>query len=83
MARSARKSTRNGKAGKARKLGKTVVALAAAALLEKAVQKVMNDPKFRRKAVALVKAAGKRSKAAGRKLSRAVKAGKKRRSAGS
>lgn len=78
MARSIRKSTKNGKAGKAKQLAKTVIALAATALLEKAVQKAMNDPAFRRKAIALAKAAGARSKAAGKKLRRAAK---KRRSA--
>jgi hypothetical protein len=72
MARSIRKSSANRKGGKIRNLGKTAVALAATALLEAAVQKVMKDPKFRRKLVALVETAGKRSKAAGKKLSRAV-----------
>jgi hypothetical protein len=67
-----RKSSANRKGGKVRGLGKTAIALAATALLEAAVQKVMKDPKFRRKLVALVESAGKRSKSAGRKLSRAV-----------
>jgi hypothetical protein len=72
MARSIRKSSANRKGGKAGRLGKTVVALAATALLEAAVQKVMKDPKFRRKLVALVESAGKRSKSAGKKLRKAA-----------
>jgi hypothetical protein len=79
MARSIRKSSANRKGGKVRSLGKTAVALAATALLEAAVQKVMKDPKFRRKVVALVEQAGKQSKAAGKKLSQAVSRRKKRR----
>ena len=78
MARSIRKSTANRKGGKVRSLGKTAVALAATALLEAAVQKVMKDPKFRRKLVALVETAGQRSKSAGKKLSRAVARRRKR-----
>jgi hypothetical protein len=80
MARSIRKSSANRKGGKVRSLGKTAMAVAATALLEAAVQKVMKDPKFRRKLVALVEAAGKRSKSAGKKLSRAVSRRAKRRS---
>jgi hypothetical protein len=79
MARSIRKSSANRRGGKVKSLGKTAVALAATALLEAAVQKVMKDPKFRRKLLTLVEQAGKRSKAAGRKLSRAVSGRKKRR----
>jgi hypothetical protein len=79
MARSIRKSSANRKGGKVRSLGKTAMAVAATALLEAAVQKVMTDPKFRRKLVALVEAAGKRSKSAGKKLSRAVSRRAKRR----
>lgn len=80
MARSTRKSSANRKGGKVRRLGKAAVALAATALLEAAVQKVMKDPKFRRKVAALVEEAGRRSKAAGKKLSRAVSSRGKRRS---
>jgi hypothetical protein len=80
MARSIRKSSANRKGGKVRSLGKTAMAVAATALLEAAVQKVMKDPKFRRKLVALVEAAGKSSKSAGKKLSRAVSRRAKRRS---
>jgi hypothetical protein len=79
MARSTRKSSANRKSGKVKSLGKTAVALAATALLEAAVQKVMKDPKFRRKLVALVESAGKRSKSAGKKLSKAVSRRAKRR----
>jgi hypothetical protein len=79
MARSIRKSSANRKGGKLRSLGKTAMAVAATALLEAAVQKVMKDPKFRRKLVALVEAAGKRSKSAGKKLSQAVSRRAKRR----
>ena len=79
MARNLRKSTTNKKAGQARTLGKTAVALALTALLEAAVKKVMNDPKFRRKAWALVEEAGTRTKAAGKKVSRAVRSKKRKR----
>jgi hypothetical protein len=72
MARSIRKSSANRKGGKVRKLGKTAIALAATALLEAAVQKVMKDPKFRRKLVGLVQTAAEQSKSAGKKLGRAV-----------
>jgi hypothetical protein len=80
MARSIRKSSANRKGGKVRSLGKTAMAVAATALLEAAVQKVMKDPKFRRKLMALVEEAGRRSKSAGKKLSRAVSRRAKRRS---
>lgn len=80
MARSIRKSSANRKGGKARSLGKTAVALAATALLEAAVQKLLKDPKFRRKIVTLVETAGKSSVSAGKKLSRAVSQRGKRRS---
>ena len=80
MARNIRKSSVNRKGGKVRSLGKTAVALAATALLEAAVQKVLNDPKFRRKVTALVESAGRRTKTAGKKLSRAVSSRGKRRS---
>ena len=66
--------------GKVRKLGKTAAAVAATALLEATVQKVLNDPKFPRKAAALVKAAEKRTRAAGKSLGRAMTARRKRRS---
>jgi hypothetical protein len=79
MARSIRKSSANRKGGKTKSLGKTVVALAATALLEAAVQKVMKDPKFRRKLAALVESAGNRSKSAGKKLSAAASRRLKRR----
>jgi hypothetical protein len=80
MARSIRKSSANRKGGKVRSLGKTAVALAATALLEAAVQKIMKDPKFRRKVVALVESAAERSKSAGKKLSKAVSRRGRRRS---
>ena len=80
MARGIRKSSANRKGGKVRSLGKTAVALAATALLEAAVQKVMKDPKFRRKLVALATEAAERSKSAGKKLKRAVSGRGKRRS---
>ena len=79
MARSIRKSSANRKGGKVKNLGKTALALAATALLEAAVQKVMKDPKFRRKVVALVEQAANRSKSAGKKLGRAVSRRTKRR----
>lgn len=65
-------------AGTARKLGKTAVALAASALLEKAVQKAADDPRVRRKAKALGKAAKRQLRAAGKKVSRAAKRAGKR-----
>jgi hypothetical protein len=72
MARSIRKSSAKRKGGKVKSLGKTAVALAATALLEAAVQKVLKDPKFRRKAADLVQSAAKSSKSVGKKLTRAV-----------
>jgi hypothetical protein len=66
MAGRTRKSTKARKPGKAKNLAKTVVALAATALLEEAVHRVARDPAFRRKVVALVQSAQKRaSKATG------------------
>jgi hypothetical protein len=72
MAKSTRKSTTKPKRAKARtegtkKLAKSVIALAATALLQKAVQKITTDPKVRRKA-----------KAAGKKIGRAAKSAVKR-----
>lgn len=79
MARSIRKSSAKRKGGKVKRLGKTAVALAATALLEAAVQKVMKDPKFRRKVLSLVEAAGRESISAGKKLRKAVSRRGKRR----
>jgi ketopantoate reductase len=72
MARRIRKSTAIRKSGKVKSLGKAALTVAVTALLEAAVQKVLKDPKFRRKAVALVEEAGRRSKSAGKQLSRAI-----------
>jgi hypothetical protein len=74
-----RKSSANRKGGKVKSLGKTAVALAATALLEAAVQKVMKDPKFRRKLVAMVESAAKRTRSAGKEIGRAVSRRGKRR----
>ncbi|MBA3444322.1 MAG: hypothetical protein H0T58_05655 [Gemmatimonadales bacterium] len=54
-------------------LVKTAVALAATALVEKAIQKAAEDPRVRRKAKAVGKALKKRAKSVGKKVSRAVK----------
>jgi ElaB/YqjD/DUF883 family membrane-anchored ribosome-binding protein len=70
--------TKASKAGNASKLAKSVIALAATALLKKAIQKAAEDPKVRRKVEALVKEAEKRVRAAGRKAGRAAKSVAKR-----
>jgi hypothetical protein len=59
--------------GKTKKLGKTVIALAATALVEKAIQKAAEDPRVRRKAKALGKAVQKRVGVAGKKIIRVAK----------
>jgi hypothetical protein len=56
-----------------RKLGKAVIALAATALLEKAIQKATEDPRVRRKAEALGKAVQKRARLAGKTLARVAR----------
>jgi hypothetical protein len=53
-------------------LVKTAAALAATALVEKAIQKAAEDPRVRRKAKAVGKAVKKRVTAAGKKLTRAI-----------
>ncbi|MEA2725040.1 MAG: hypothetical protein QOH59_2811 [Gemmatimonadales bacterium] len=60
-------------ARKQRNLAKTVAAMAATALVEKAIQKAAKDPRVRRKAKAVGKALKKRAKAAGKKISKAIK----------
>jgi hypothetical protein len=60
-------------ARKRRNLGKTAAAVAATALLEKAIQKAAKDPRVRRKAKAVAKALKKRAKVAGKKIAKAVK----------
>jgi len=72
----ARRTSRSKKPSKPRstsKLAKSVIALAAAALVEKAIQKAAQDPKVRRKVEALVKAAEKRVRVAGKSVSRLAK----------
>lgn len=59
-------------ARKQRNLVKTAAALAAAALVEKAIQKAVNDPRVRRKAKAVATALKKRAKAAGKKITKAI-----------
>lgn len=54
-------------------LAKTAAALAASALLEKAIKKAAEDPRVRRKAKAVGKALKKRAKAAGKKIRSAIK----------
>lgn len=78
MAGRSRSSAGPAKTGKSRKLGKTVVALAATALFEKAIQKAMEDPRVRRKAMALGKALLERAGFAGKKLTRVVQSAGKR-----
>jgi ElaB/YqjD/DUF883 family membrane-anchored ribosome-binding protein len=78
MARRTRRSGKTSKPGRASKLAKSVLALAATALVEKAIQKAAQDPKIRRKVEALIKAAEKRVRGAGKKVSRAAKSAAKR-----
>lgn len=54
-------------------LAKTAAALAATALVEKAIQKASEDPRVRRKAQAIGKALKKRARSAGRKIAKAIK----------
>lgn len=56
-----------------RNLAKTAAALAATALLEKAIQKAAQDPRIRRMAKALAEALVKRAQAAGKKITKIVK----------
>lgn len=60
-------------ARKQKNLAKTAAALAATALLEKAIQKAAEDPRIRRKAKAVAEALVKRAQAAGKKISKAVR----------
>jgi len=60
-------------ARKQRNLAKTAAAMAATALVEKAIRKAAEDPRVRRKAKAVGKALKKRAKAAGKKISKAIK----------
>ena len=73
MARRKSRSGKTSKRGSASKLAKGVIALAATALVEKAIQKAAQDPKVRRKVEALVKAAEKRVRVAGKSASRLAK----------
>ena len=70
--------TKTSKPGNASKLAKSVIALAATALLEKAIQKAAQDPKIRRKVEALIREAAKRVGVAGKKVTRAAKSAGKR-----
>jgi hypothetical protein len=60
-------------ARKKNSLAKTAVALAATALLEKAIKKASEDPRVRRKAKAVGKALKKRVNRAGKKIAKAIK----------
>jgi len=68
-------------ARKNRKLAKTALALAATTVAEAVVQKMADDPEFRRKVKAKAKAvagtARKALKRTGKKLARAIKKGRK------
>jgi hypothetical protein len=78
MAGRSRSTASPAPAGRSRRLGKTVIALAATALLEKAIQKAVEDPRVRRKAKALGKALQKGAGIAGRKLTRVARSAGKR-----
>jgi hypothetical protein len=54
-------------------LAKTAAALAATALLEKAIQKAAEDPRIRRQAKAVAEALLKRAQSAAKKISKAVR----------
>ena len=56
-----------------RNLAKTAAAIAATALLEKAIKKAVEDPRVRRTAKAVGRAVKKRAKAAGKKIAKAIK----------
>jgi hypothetical protein len=60
-------------ARKRKGLAQTAAALAATALVEKAIEKAAKDPRVRRKAKAVGKALKKRAKAAGKKISKAIR----------
>jgi hypothetical protein len=60
-------------ARKQRNLAKTAAALAATALVERAIQKAAEDPRIRRKAKAVAKALKKRAKAAGKKITKVIR----------
>ena len=60
-------------ARKQKNLAKTAAALAATALLEKAIQKAAEDPRIRRKAKAMAEALLKQAQAAGKKIAKAVR----------
>ena len=60
-------------ARKQKNLAKTAAALAATALLEKAIQLAAKDPRVRRKAKAVGKALKKRAKATGKKITKVIK----------
>jgi hypothetical protein len=64
-------------ARKRKGLAQTAIALAATALVEKAIQMAAEDPRVRRKVEALVKAARKRVSDAGKKVSRTAKSARK------
>jgi hypothetical protein len=53
-------------AGMSKRLAKAVTALAASGVMQKAVRKAASDPRVRRKAAELGKAAGKKARVAGK-----------------
>lgn len=65
--------TKASKRGSVSKLARSVIVLAATALVEKAIQRAAQDPRIRRKVEALVRDAEKRVRAAGQKVTRAAK----------
>jgi hypothetical protein len=60
-------------ARKRKGLVQTAAALAATALVEKAIEKAAQDPRVRRKAKSVGRALKKRAKAVGKKIAKAVK----------
>jgi predicted GNAT family acetyltransferase len=80
MAKKTRIPSPHRKSGKAKRLAKAAVGLAASALLERALQKAAEDPRVRRKTRALGRAVVRRAKAAGTRIGRVVKPRRKGRS---
>lgn len=62
--------TRTTKAGTTKRVAKAVAALAATGLVRKAVRKAAEDPRVRRKAAELGKAAGKKARTVGKRAAK-------------
>jgi len=61
-------------AGRTKRLAKAAVALAAGALMQKAVEQAVKSPRVRRRASELQKAAGKRARATGKVVGKRARA---------